>query len=330
MPPLDTDTILIEEAKAIHGVDLTGKDGVELYRILNKLDSAALCLSGGGIRSASFALGVIQALAAHPRQPEGRRRPEHSLLANFHYLSTVSGGGYIGSWLTAWMARAGLATVWSNLVGRPMGPDIEPPVIAWLRSYSNYLTSKLGFTSADSWSAVAIVVRNLFLNWLLILPVFCLALLALKTFAAAVAWFSQFNPAACNQSYFAIIAAGCIALFLSLHFIIRNRPTRGPSRADQTAFLLRALIPASVSAVLFTFPLASPCAYQYLYASPMPLFSLSVPSDVALGVGVGCVIYLLSWLTAMPRCHGWKDCLGDLGAWLVAGATYGGLMALGV
>ncbi|MBV9930730.1 MAG: patatin-like phospholipase family protein [Alphaproteobacteria bacterium] len=52
---------------------------------------AALCLSGGGIRSASFALGVLQALS------------KKGLLTGFHYLSTVSGGGYIGSWLQRWI-----------------------------------------------------------------------------------------------------------------------------------------------------------------------------------------------------------------------------------
>ena len=51
---------------------------------------AALCLSGGGIRSAIFALGALQGLA------------RFGLLEKFHYLSTVSGGGYIGSWLSAW------------------------------------------------------------------------------------------------------------------------------------------------------------------------------------------------------------------------------------
>jgi len=45
---------------------------------------SALCISGGGIRSATFALGAIQALA------------EKGILTGFDYLSTVSGGGYIG------------------------------------------------------------------------------------------------------------------------------------------------------------------------------------------------------------------------------------------
>ena len=51
-------------------------------------DLAGLALSGGGIRSASFALGVMQALAYN------------GWLKRIDYLSTVSGGGYIGGSLT--------------------------------------------------------------------------------------------------------------------------------------------------------------------------------------------------------------------------------------
>src|SRR5438093_8675789 len=66
---------------------------------------AALCISGGGIRSATFGLGILQGLA------------RCGLLEKFHYLSTVSGGGYIGSWLSAWIHRVkgGLATVAAQL-----------------------------------------------------------------------------------------------------------------------------------------------------------------------------------------------------------------------
>src|SRR5262245_42267450 len=52
-----------------------------------------LTFSGGGIRSASFNLGVLQGLAGL------------GLLRFLDYLSTVSGGGYIGSWLAAWVRR---------------------------------------------------------------------------------------------------------------------------------------------------------------------------------------------------------------------------------
>ncbi len=60
-----------------------------------RLDRAALCFSGGGIRSATFGLGVLQGLA------------HLGLLGKFDYLSTVSGGGYLGSWLSAWIHREG-------------------------------------------------------------------------------------------------------------------------------------------------------------------------------------------------------------------------------
>jgi len=54
---------------------------------------AGLAISGGGIRSATFALGVLESLKAR------------GLLDKFHYLSTVSGGGFIGSWLSAGCRR---------------------------------------------------------------------------------------------------------------------------------------------------------------------------------------------------------------------------------
>jgi hypothetical protein len=55
-----------------------------------------LALSGGGIRSATFSLGLLQGLE--------RLR----LLRIFDYLSTVSGGGFAGGWWSAWLARGGL------------------------------------------------------------------------------------------------------------------------------------------------------------------------------------------------------------------------------
>ncbi|MBM7345483.1 patatin-like phospholipase family protein [Pantoea coffeiphila] len=48
---------------------------------------SALALSGGGIRSATFCLGLVRALAAN------------KVLRRFDFLSTVSGGGYFGGML---------------------------------------------------------------------------------------------------------------------------------------------------------------------------------------------------------------------------------------
>jgi hypothetical protein len=115
-----------------------------------------------GIRSATFGLGILQGLA------------RCGLLGKFHYLSTVSGGGYIGSWLGAWIHRAkgGLPSVATQLA-RPTEdarPNPEPIEIQNLRSYSNYLSPRLGLFSADSWTLVGTYLRNLLLNWSVIIP----------------------------------------------------------------------------------------------------------------------------------------------------------------
>jgi hypothetical protein len=245
----------------------------EFYRILNRLNHAALCLSGGGQRSAVFCLGVIQALAAcdvdhltanertppkpDQEQPEQSEiTPEKSLLGHFHYLSTVSGGGYIGSWLSAWRTRSNFETVIGNLTGRPKGADIEPPAISWLRAYSNYLTPKLGVTSADGWAAVAICVRNLILNWLVIIPIVCFVLLALKLTATVGVWVAHHA----DDSEFMIRLAlwgaflGAFFLIVAQGFTNSRRPSRqsGPGDAADWTFILGDLMWAVASAILLT------------------------------------------------------------------------------
>ncbi|AMV39723.1 GMC oxidoreductase [Planctomyces sp. SH-PL62] len=99
-------------------------------------DVTGLALSGGGVRSATFNLGVLQALARAKR------------LRKVDFLSTVSGGGYVGSFLGRCFDRLRQAPV-QGLDGRsyPPGPShvegelVDPgsPEIAWLRRQSNYL-----------------------------------------------------------------------------------------------------------------------------------------------------------------------------------------------
>jgi hypothetical protein len=82
----------------------------KLKEVLHETNASALCLSGGGIRSASFCLGVLEGLARISRNPSlnapvpSGSRP-NGLLDQLDYLSTVSGGGYIGSWLMSWAYR---------------------------------------------------------------------------------------------------------------------------------------------------------------------------------------------------------------------------------
>jgi hypothetical protein len=79
------------------------------------------------------------------------------------YLSTVSGGGYIGSWLTAWIHRhpegiAGVTRDLSHGEARKVDPDPEP--LQYLRRNSNFITPKVGLLTADTWTFVAIYLRR--------------------------------------------------------------------------------------------------------------------------------------------------------------------------
>jgi Patatin-like phospholipase len=355
--PLRVEEVLAEEAYAIHG-DAAGKrirdkvppsdpagsvDGAAqaaFYRELNALNSAALCLSGGGIRSASFALGVIQALATHPRPPDAPHdhvdSDGRSLLARFHYLSTVSGGGYIGGWLSAWISRAKeFKPVWESLVRRPAGPDVEPATLAWLRTYSNYLTPRIGAMSADTWTAAAIVGRNLFLNWLVILPLLVGVLLLLKFYAGAVDWLSWANRDVCTMSFSnprlsdAIGVIGIVLLLVALSVRSYHMPSRGHSTLTQWEFLCYDLVPTALAALFFVWALATPCLHNVLADNTIRLFSGS-PALIWCGLIGGAALYLLSWVLGRGRYAGFADFRRSLIGWLAAGAIFGVLMAIGV
>ncbi len=126
-------------------------------------DCVGLAFSGGGIRSATFNLGIIQALA------------QLELLPRIDYVSGVSGGGCIASWLCAWILRGGgVSDVQEQLIASvapwPSGVHIEPPEIWHLRGFSNPLTPQLGLLSDDPTTFLATYVRNLLIN---LFVVFC-------------------------------------------------------------------------------------------------------------------------------------------------------------
>jgi hypothetical protein len=147
-------------------------------RTAHDMRPVGLSLSGGGIRSATFSLGVLHALA------------ELDLLRRVDYLSTVSGGGYAGSWLLAWIKRlnGGVREVQQRLsprrAGHPASVDQRP--IRMLREYSNYLTPKTGFLSGDTWTMVAVWIRNTLLNQLVVVS-FIMAILILPRWIAPLA-----------------------------------------------------------------------------------------------------------------------------------------------
>ena len=130
----------------------TGPDGCVV-------EAVGLALSGGGIRSAAFSLGVLQAFN------------HDNALRNVDFLSTVSGGGYMGAALTATMTRAHGEFVFGNAPAcgsdQPASEIADTPAVGHLRNYSNYLVPR-GFR--DLLTGSAIVLRGLVANltWVLL------------------------------------------------------------------------------------------------------------------------------------------------------------------
>ena len=142
-----------------------------------------LAFSGGGIRSATFNLGISQALA------------EKKLLREFHYLSTVSGGGYIGSWLSKWIheehGNVGAVEAQLAIEQRQTADKAEPNQIKFLRQYSNYLTPKVGLFGADTWAVIATYVRNVMLNMAILVAVLSFVMLVPRLLLWLVTQYSE-------------------------------------------------------------------------------------------------------------------------------------------
>ena len=182
---------------------------------------AALCFSGGGIRSATFNLGVIQRLA------------RQGLLDQFDYLSTVSGGGYIGGWLMAWGRRTegGLPKVIAQLNGATGFEPGEPAELRHLRDFSRYLSPRASLTSVDTWMLVAIYIRNLLLNWTVVLPLLLAVLMVPRMGAALIDIFplrtatKEFKTdLAPSWIIYAGYIAGLLGLAWAFGFALRHEP----------------------------------------------------------------------------------------------------------
>lgn len=143
---------------------------------LDARDLKGLAFSGGGIRSASFALGFMQALVSGNK------------LAAFDYLSTVSGGGYIGSSLTwflskripPWMCSKDPESRKNNQEQYfltnpdqfPFGKKAEGnrnndpkhrsnAILDYIRQHGNYLTPGAGLNNV---ALIAVILRSLIVS----------------------------------------------------------------------------------------------------------------------------------------------------------------------
>ncbi|HWS88250.1 MAG TPA: patatin-like phospholipase family protein [Pyrinomonadaceae bacterium] len=315
---------------------------VRLARVLRAMarqKQAALCLSGGGIRSATFSLGVMQGLAgerAEQVDEETGRRP--SLLERFDYLSTVSGGGYMGSWLTAWAHRhpRGLYGVVDALSPRDIASKLEPEPepLRHLRDYSNFLTPRQGLLTADTWTFIAIYVRNLLLNWTVFIPLLLGCLMVPRLLVALV----QVEATAWLQTPALVLGTllgGHVIAYMRL-----NRPSNSGAvnpagfwarHRGQSSFLKWCLLPLVAATILLT------CYWAWVREHGIRHDETSLYTLVVFGV-FGLVVAALVWTLVTARAvhrhwniHPWQEVVGwRLGRWgrtllasLAAGALGG-------
>ncbi len=125
-------------------------------------DVVGLAISGGGIRSATFALGILQSLA------------KKSLLRRIDFLSTVSGGGYIGSFLGRLYTRDDLTEAVKSARPQSETEENSQPAkveailktprsapVYWLRENGRYL-------APNGASDIVVAVGNTVRNWITI------------------------------------------------------------------------------------------------------------------------------------------------------------------
>lgn len=132
-----------ERRKKING----GEENASKYR---NDGSFGLALSGGGVRSATFNLGLLQALQ------------RCKLLKDIDYLSTVSGGGYIGSSLTWFMSKDGKFPFGTTRIDTNHESGNR---VSWIRDHGSYLAPGDGLSI---WSFFAALLSAMFKNIVII------------------------------------------------------------------------------------------------------------------------------------------------------------------
>jgi len=200
-------------------------------------DLVGLAFSGGGIRSATFNLGVLQALQAG------------GAMRWVDYLSSVSGGGYVAgcySWLRAQLPPpAPGASVFSATLA-----DRSGCVLDWLRGHGKYLVSHRGFSI---WTLLASILAATFINVLVLGPPLLFAVYALTLEWLPVQWpdwlmLPGAHAPQGQHGYWLLLAAGalCFVLFplLAIVFAIVTGVPRlaDVRRADALRVLMGRLI----------------------------------------------------------------------------------------
>ena len=180
-----------------------------------------LALSGGGIRSATFNLGLLQGLN------------EIGLLRGMDYLATVSGGGYIGGFWTRWRQNRGFP---GSLSGQSVFPGSvasdgetvmpvgdEAPEILHLRRFSRFLAPAIGVFSFET-GRLLVGLANAVLPSILTSVAFLVATALVAELIAMLvllwpAWIATAVPATNGIPWLHGGAALCMFAFGVLHLL---------------------------------------------------------------------------------------------------------------
>jgi hypothetical protein len=229
---------------------------------------AGLALSGGGVRAATVALGVLEVLAYR------------GLVQRIHYISTVSGGGYIGSALS-WFwcqrrveAEASLAKepkpdilrFGADPAGFPFQSKVETPTplqaaatrnLTFLRQHGSYLTSGDGIGFAG---LIMAVLRTVLLSLAVWLPLLIAIFLGFEVLDDYLTNSASIDSAclkaqglaalACRPSYKVVLvlaaAAGALFFVGIVLFAILSRIDINPTRPAGTPSRHTGLVAISV------------------------------------------------------------------------------------
>jgi hypothetical protein len=164
-------------------------------------DVVGLAFSGGGIRSATFNLGVLQALEAS------------GVMRHVDYLSSVSGGGYVAScytWLRACLPKS-TARVFEAKLQKESGS-----VLDWLRAHGKYLISHRGFSM---WTLIASVLAASLVNVLVLGPAILFSVYGMTLAWLPAEWPTWLmlpgsSPPADHHGYWMLLSLGALSLLL--------------------------------------------------------------------------------------------------------------------
>lgn len=239
---LARELVQVEERRKVLEIQTPSNASTSTYQRAADIGLMGLCFSGGGIRSATFNLGILQGLA------------ELNLLRCFDYLSSVSGGGYVHQWFAAWITRLDYNQVEKRLIPLPEkgNPGDHPEPIRWLRRYSNYLTPEKGLFSGDTWVAIATWLRNTLLNqFILFSGLIFLALLARSLASDRMVPQNGTAVAACVGAIFYLMLQSIYLIALNLASFYKERGEE-KGAYEQGGVNWWIVLPLTLAAVLLT------------------------------------------------------------------------------